>query len=52
MRDAGAVAYLFGIDPVLVLEERSPLRRLLRLAAHNAVQDERQKAHDRAQRKS
>lgn len=51
VRDAGAVAYLFGIDPVLILEERSALRRLLRLAAHNAVQDERNRAHDAGQRR-
>lgn len=47
VRAAGAVAALFHLDPVLVLEESDPLKADVRIAAHNAVQDERNKARAR-----
>lgn len=38
---AARIAATFGLDPLVVLEERRPLARLARLAAHNvAVADE------------
>lgn len=38
---AARIAAMFGLDPLVVLEERRPLARLARLAAHNvAVRDE------------
>lgn len=40
----------FGIDPVAVLEERSPFRMAVRIAAFRAVQNERDRA-DRAANK-
>lgn len=36
-RTAALVAHTFGIDPVVVAEERDTLRRLFRLACHNVV---------------
>lgn len=48
MRTAALVAETFGIDPVLVIEESSTLRTLIRLAAHNIVQGERNKANAKA----
>lgn len=44
VRDAALIADLFGLDPVLVLAEPDPLKRLVRLAAHNAVTAERVRA--------
>lgn len=37
VRAAAAIAATFGRDPVAILEERRPLARLIRLAAHNIV---------------
>jgi hypothetical protein len=37
MRAAAVIASTFGLDPITVLEERRPLARLARLAAHNIV---------------
>lgn len=37
VRAAALIAATFGLDPVAVLEERRPLARLIRLAAHNTV---------------
>ena len=43
MREAAAVGEMFGQDPAALLEESSTLRRLVRLAAFNIVQGERNK---------
>ena len=43
MREAAFVGEMFAIDPAVLLEETSTLRRLVRLAAHNIVQGERNK---------
>lgn len=40
VRAVAAVARTFRLDPVAVAEEADPLRRLLRIAAHNIVQAE------------
>lgn len=45
MREAAVVAYTLKLDPVAVLDEPSVLKRLLRVAAHNVVQDETAKAN-------
>lgn len=45
VRAAALIGHTFGLDPVLVLDERSVLKRLLRLAAHNIVQTEQAKAN-------
>lgn len=44
MREAAVVAYTLKLDPVAILDEPSTLKRLLRVAAHNVVQDELRKA--------
>lgn len=48
VRDAALIGEVFGLDPVAVLDEPKPFRRLLRVAAHNVVQDERERAEKRA----
>jgi hypothetical protein len=48
VRAAALVGETFGMDPVVVAEETSPLKRLFRIAAHNIVQSEHRKAQDRA----
>lgn len=50
IRNAALVAETFGLDPVLLLEEVDPFKALVRLAAHNAVQNEHEKAAKRANR--
>lgn len=50
VRAAAIVAHTFpGLDPVAVLAEVDPLKRDLRIAAHNVVVDEENKAQRRAQ---
>lgn len=44
VHNAALIAHTFRLDPVLLLEERDPLKRLLRLVAHNIVQQEASKA--------
>lgn len=44
---AARVAATFHLDPVAVLAETDPLRRDLRIAAHNRVQTEAAKANKR-----
>lgn len=48
VRAAAFVADTFKLDPVAVLAEREPLNVLIRLAAHNLLQNEA----DKARRKS
>lgn len=48
MRAAAIVAATFGRDPVSVLAETDPFKRLIRIAAHNIVQTEERKAQQRA----
>lgn len=43
VRAAALVASTFHLDPVEVLAERDPLRRLIRIAAHNVIQTEANK---------
>lgn len=50
MRAAAVVADTFALDPVAVLEERDPFKRLIRIAAHNIVQTETRKAQERARK--
>lgn len=52
MRAAAIVAATFSLDPLTVLEESDPFRRLIRIAAHNIVQTEERKAQQRARPKS
>lgn len=48
VRNAALIAHTFpGLDPAAILDERDPLKRLLRLAAHNVVQDEAERARRR-----
>lgn len=47
VRAAALVADTFKLDPVTVLAEPDLLNRLLRLAAHNVIQTETEKAHKR-----
>lgn len=51
MRAASVVAATFQLDPVAVLEEADPFKRLIRIAAHNIVQTEERKAQERASRR-
>lgn len=44
VRAAALVGYTFKLDPVMILEESDSLRALVRLAAHNYLQTEREKA--------
>jgi hypothetical protein len=37
VRNAALIASTFGLDPVAVMSERDPLKRYVRLAAHNYV---------------
>lgn len=48
LRTAAIIGDTFNLDPVFVLEEDDALRRLVRIAAHNVVQDETRKAQQRA----
>ena len=47
VRAAALIGDTFGLDPIAVLAERDPLRRLIRIAAHNIVQNEHQRAQQR-----
>lgn len=44
VRAAALIADTFKLDPVAVLAERDPLKVLIRLAAHNLLQDMHEKA--------
>ncbi len=44
VRAAAVIGDTFGIDPVAVLEERDPFKRLVRLAANNLLNAERERA--------
>ncbi|MEG1971246.1 MAG: hypothetical protein RR101_14135 [Burkholderiaceae bacterium] len=44
---AALIGHLFKVDPVIVLDEKDPLKVLVRIAAHNFVQNERNKANKR-----
>lgn len=48
VRTAALVASTFNLDPVAVLDEPDVLKRLVRLAAHNVIQTETEKANKRA----
>lgn len=48
VRSAAIIADRFGLDPVTVLAERDPFKRLLRLAANNVVQNLEAKAQRKA----
>lgn len=43
VRTAALVGHTFHLDPVVLLEERRPLARLVRIAAHNIVIREQNK---------
>lgn len=45
VREAAVVAYSLKLDPVAILDEPSLLKRLLRVAAHNVIQDELKRAN-------
>lgn len=45
IRAAALIADTFKLDPVAVLEERDELKRNVRLAAHNLIQTEAEKAY-------
>lgn len=45
VRAAALQAETFSMDPVAVLTERDPLKRDVRLAAHNLIQTEIARAH-------
>lgn len=45
IRSAALVGETFGLDPVLLLAETDELKVLVRLAAHNVVQNETRKAN-------
>lgn len=47
VRAAALVAATFRLDPVAVLEERDPLKVNVRIAAHNYLQNEAEKARRR-----
>jgi hypothetical protein len=47
VRSAALVGETFGLDPVAILEETDELKVLVRLAAHNVVQNEIRKANKR-----
>lgn len=46
MIDAARVARTFELDPVLVLDERDPIARAVRLAAHNVVVADAKRSDD------
>lgn len=48
IRTVALVADTFKLDPVALLEEPDELKRLIRLAAHNVVQTETEKAQKRS----
>lgn len=48
IRNAALVAHTFQLDPAELADERDALKRLVRLAAHNIVQHEREKAEKRS----
>ena len=45
VRAAALIGSTFNLDPVAILEERDPVKVLVRLAAHNYLQNEAEKAH-------
>lgn len=45
---AAHIADTFKLDPVAVLAERDPLNALIRLAAHNLLQNEAERRHQAA----
>ncbi len=45
------MAWTFHLDPLLLLQEPSTLNRLVRLAAHDFIHDELEKAEKEAARK-
>lgn len=45
VKAAALVGASFGIDPVVLLDERDPLRTLIRIAAHNHLQNEKKRAN-------
>lgn len=50
IRAAALIGDTFKLDPVLILDERDPLKVLVRLAAHNYLQNEAEKAQRKARK--
>lgn len=50
LRAAALVGQTFGQDPAALLEESDPFKVLVRLAAHNYLQNEAEKAHKRSKK--
>lgn len=51
MRQIAYVSYTFHLDPVVVARDASTLNRLVRLAAHELIQDELERQNKAAARK-